>query len=70
MTDRLHGMIFSVITGTPCIVFDNFNSKIKNAYMDLTGSDHVIMVDNKEEFAAGYEVLKAKGGIDMTRNLC
>ncbi len=61
VTDRLHGMIFSVITGTPCIVFDNFNSKIKNAYKDLKGSDHVIMVDNKEEFVAGYEVLNVKG---------
>lgn len=33
VTDRLHGMIFSAITGTPCIVFDNFNSKVKNAFL-------------------------------------
>ncbi|MFR0530277.1 polysaccharide pyruvyl transferase family protein [Limosilactobacillus reuteri] len=32
ITDRLHGMIFSIITGTPAIVFDNSNHKIKNAY--------------------------------------
>lgn len=32
ITDRLHGMIFSVITGTPAIVFDNANHKIKHAY--------------------------------------
>ena len=29
ITDRLHGMIFAQITGTPCIVFDNYNNKIK-----------------------------------------
>ncbi|MQW23458.1 MULTISPECIES: polysaccharide pyruvyl transferase family protein [unclassified Lactococcus] len=34
ITDRLHGMIFAIITGTPCIVFDNFNSKIKMTYLD------------------------------------
>ena len=28
VTDRLHGMILSVITGTPCIVFGNYNHKI------------------------------------------
>lgn len=34
ITDRLHGMIFSIITGTPAIVFDNANHKIKHAYED------------------------------------
>lgn len=32
LTDRLHGMIFSVITGTPCIAFQNSNGKIKETY--------------------------------------
>lgn len=32
VTDRLHGMIFAYVTGTPAIVFDNNNHKIKNLY--------------------------------------
>lgn len=32
ITDRLHGMIFSVITNTPCIVFDNSNHKNLSTY--------------------------------------
>lgn len=32
ITDRLHGMVFAVITGTPAIVFDNNNHKIKHLY--------------------------------------
>lgn len=32
ITDRLHGMIFCVITGTPCIAFNNSNKKIENTY--------------------------------------
>lgn len=32
VTDRLHGMIFAYITGTPCIVFPNKNHKIIGTY--------------------------------------
>ena len=32
ITDRLHGMIFASITGTPCIVFSNYNHKVKGSY--------------------------------------
>ena len=32
ITDRLHGMIFAFITGTPCIVLPNNNFKIEGCY--------------------------------------
>lgn len=32
VTDRLHGMIFAVITGTPCVVLPNTNHKIRGTY--------------------------------------
>lgn len=32
ITDRLHGMIFAAITGTPCIVFSNYNHKVRGTY--------------------------------------
>lgn len=32
ITDRLHGMVFSAITGTPCIVFGNYNYKVEGTY--------------------------------------
>ena len=32
VTDRLHGMIFSAITGTPCVAFDNANHKVSESY--------------------------------------
>lgn len=32
ITDRLHGMIISTITSTPCIVFRNSNNKISETY--------------------------------------
>ncbi|MBQ8287951.1 MAG: polysaccharide pyruvyl transferase family protein [Clostridia bacterium] len=32
ITDRLHGMIFAALTGTPCVVFTNSNYKISGTY--------------------------------------
>lgn len=32
ITDRLHGMVFAAITGTPCIAFSNNNHKVKGTY--------------------------------------
>lgn len=32
ITDRLHGMVFSAITGTPCIVLSNYNHKVSGTY--------------------------------------
>ncbi|MBY6060312.1 polysaccharide pyruvyl transferase family protein [Microbacterium esteraromaticum] len=32
ITDRLHGMIFAAITGTPCVVLPNTNQKIIGTY--------------------------------------
>ena len=32
ITDRLHGMIFAVITNTHCIVLGNYNYKVKGVY--------------------------------------
>lgn len=32
VTDRLHGMYFSAITGTPCLAFDNISGKVAGGY--------------------------------------
>ncbi len=34
VTDRLHCMIFCVITGTPCVAIDNSNKKISGVYSE------------------------------------
>lgn len=48
LTDRLHGMIFSYITSTPCIAFANSTGKSQYAYNDwLSTSKNVAFVDDK-----------------------
>ncbi|SCA91295.1 Conserved hypothetical protein (containing a Polysaccharide pyruvyl transferase) [Pseudolactococcus piscium] len=50
ITDRLHGMIFSQIAGIPCIVFDNYNSKIKMTCETwLHDVDNILFIDSRNE---------------------
>ncbi|WNH12231.1 polysaccharide pyruvyl transferase family protein [Thalassobellus suaedae] len=48
VTDRLHGMIFCYITGTPVIVFLNNNHKVKSSYHWINSAQHVKLI---EEFS-------------------
>lgn len=50
VTDRLHGMILSVITGTPCIVFGNYNHKIKGTYEFIKNLGYVKYIENINDF--------------------
>ena len=50
ITDRLHGMIFCAITGTPCLVFKNYNHKIKYSHSDwLSKLPNIKFVDNIQD---------------------
>ncbi len=46
ITDRLHGMIFSAITNTPCIAFGNINGKVKGVYEWISNNDFIYYLDN------------------------
>lgn len=48
ITDRLHGMILCMLSGTPCLVLPNSNHKIKQTYIDwLKGNPRLIFVESK-----------------------
>lgn len=48
ITDRLHGMILSYVTNTPCIVFNNNNDKIKSTYETwLTKQNLIYLVETE-----------------------
>jgi hypothetical protein len=49
VTDRLHAMIFSVFTQTPCIVFDNTNKKISETYRWLKNNPSIKLINNVKE---------------------
>ena len=49
ITDRLHGMVFSAITATPCIAFSNYNHKIKGTYEWLSYLTYIKYAENEEQ---------------------
>lgn len=49
ITDRLHGMIFSAITETPCIVLSNYNHKVKGTFDWIKHLPYMRYVDEMDE---------------------
>lgn len=49
ITDRLHGMICAAIIGLPCIVFPNFNHKIKSSYEWISQLSYIRFVNDVNE---------------------
>lgn len=47
ITDRLHGMIFSVITGTPCLALDNSTKKISGVKNKWIKSPNILLFNDK-----------------------
>ena len=61
ITDRLHGMIFAVITGTPCIVFGNSYHKVRSSYYSwFKNLEYVVFIkkmDIKKELETNIKKL-------------
>ena len=49
ITDRLHGMIFAAITGTPCIALGNYNQKVEGTYQWIQHLPYVKFVKNIDD---------------------
>jgi pyruvyl transferase EpsI len=62
ITDRLHGMVFSAITGTPCIAMASFNHKVTNSYKWLEHLPYIKFCNNIAEL----ESLVAPIDLDKT----
>lgn len=65
ITDRLHGMIFSAITNTPCITFSNYNHKIKGVYTWLN-HNNIIYKENTENLELDIKKICEKTANDLS----
>lgn len=54
ITDRLHGMIFAAITGTPCIVIDSKSPKVRGCYEWIKHLDYIKFADSTEKITQLY----------------
>lgn len=62
ITDRLHGMLFAVITETPCIVLKSCNHKLIEGYKWVEGLDYVRYADSIDEIPKLIQELKGVKG--------
>jgi len=68
VTDRLHGMIFSAITETPCIVINSLSHKIRGCYEWLKDLDYIQMVDKLDSLPLIIEqLMKVKPHYDREK---
>ena len=49
ITDRLHGMIFSLITQTPCIALDNLTGKVSSFYHTWLEDSKVLLIEKTSD---------------------
>ena len=60
ITDRLHAMIFAVITNTPCVVFDNKNHKISGVYKFVKDKCAVVLINSPKQLSVAVEKVQMK----------
>ena len=58
ITDRLHGMVFAAITGTPCIALNNGNGKVGAVYEWISDLPYIFFAKSVEE-----AVMKIESGL-------
>lgn len=51
ITDRLHGMIMSAITGTPCLAFDNISCKVSAGHKWIENLDYIKVIPHDADIA-------------------
>lgn len=65
ITDRLHGLIFSAITNTPCIAFDNLSGKVHGIYHWVESISTIKLVNDINEIKEYIDILYGKNGTDL-----
>lgn len=60
VTDRLHGMIFCAISGTPCIVLNSKSPKVKGCYEWIKHLEYIKFAENIEDIDKLYSSIPKK----------
>lgn len=61
VTDRLHGMIFSAITGTPCVALDNVSRKVSQGYEWIRHIPNIRVAASADEVPALLDAVLEAG---------
>lgn len=55
ITDRLHGMLFAAVSGTPCVVLNNSNGKVKGVYNWIREVPYIRFIEDVNDFEVALE---------------
>lgn len=55
VTDRLHGMVFAAAAATPCVVFGNYNHKVRETYQWVSHLPYVAFVQDESGLDAAVQ---------------
>lgn len=67
ITDRLHGMIFSAITGTKCLAFDNISGKVAGGYSWLEPLQYIKYCPDYDKLDDLVEMMRDEKYYDYSR---
>lgn len=71
VTDRLHGMVFAALTGTPCIALSNSNGKVKGVYKWIRDTNpYVKYVDDLNDLASVLQELNLNQEYHYNKSEC
>lgn len=62
ITDRLHGMIFSLITNTPCIALDNSTGKVSSFYHTWLEGSKILLIEKEYDIEKVSDFIKNSSG--------
>jgi len=68
ITDRLHGMVFAAITGTPCVALSNHNHKVKGTAEWIKDLDYISYVDDTKDIAEAVHAALSHGPDNYNRD--
>lgn len=68
ITDRLHGMVFATITGTPCIALSNYNHKVKGTYEWIKHLGYIKFVEDVKEIPNAIRELLEKNDVEYNND--
>lgn len=68
ITDRLHGMVFAAITGTPCIAVDNVSKKVSGVYAWINELPYIRVLENPADILENIQEMYSETGFDYNFN--
>lgn len=67
ITDRLHGMVFALLTKTPCIVLANYNHKIEGVYQWIKHNKFIYYMNNLSELESKIDEMFSSENITFEK---